>query len=62
MALLYKLHTSIYKVRQKKCNLNVQNKGGVKGLLNNVRKIPSKLEVAPLYAKCWLDGWILDTP
>ena len=28
MALLYKLHTSIYKVRQKKCNLNVQNEGG----------------------------------
>ena len=21
------------------------------------KKIPSKLEVAPLYAKCWLDGW-----
>ena len=34
------------------------------GLLEHlaVLKIPSKLEVAPLYAKCLVDGWMVGYP
>ena len=43
---------------------NKKNSRVVKTMPGNKIKIPSKLEVAPLYAKClsgWMDGW-MDAP